>query len=174
MGGFFNASYAKAKFIPRHPEKCLNTNGKCEKPLPLMRSSWEMIVANFCDIEENVLEWGSEVIEIPYYSSLDGKTHRYITDFALITKNRQGNKEKWLVEVKPEAQVPKLDELGHIKFPELNRNKKLTESRIERWQEMCNVLRKNHEKWTAARKWAKDHGYIFKLITERELSLMNK
>lgn len=55
--GMFNAAYAKAIFTPKHPEKCLNTNGKCEKPLPQMRSSWEMKFANFCDIEENVLGW---------------------------------------------------------------------------------------------------------------------
>ena len=169
----FNAAYAKAVFTPRHPEKCLNTNGKFNKPLPMMRSSWEMVFANFCDIEENVVQWGSEVIEVPYYSSLDGKMHKYITDFVMATRNRStGAIEKWLIEVKPAIQVPKLDEFGKIIFPELKQGKKLNESRIERWQEMCNVLRKNHEKWTAARKWAKDHGYQFKIITEKELSLM--
>ena len=149
----FGASYAKATFTPKHPEKCLNTNGKCDKPLPQMRSSWEMIVANFCDLEENVLQWGSEVVEIPYYSNIDGKSHRYITDFVLLTQNRQGEKEKWLVEVKPLCQVPQLNEFGQIVFPE---------------------LKKNHEKWTAARKWAKDNGYHFKLITEKELGKLNK
>lgn len=173
--GMFNAAYAKAIFTPKHPEKCLNTNGKCDKPLPQMRSSWEMKFANFCDIEENVLGWGSEVVEIPYISSLDGKTHRYITDFVLVTKNRDTDQiEKWLIEVKPASQVPKLDEFGKIIFPELNKKKRLTEQRIERWRECCNVLKKNHEKWTAARKWAKDHGYFFKVITEVELDLLNK
>jgi len=170
----FGASYAKATFTPKHPEKCLNTNGKCGKPLPQMRSSWEMIVANFCDLEENVLQWGSEVVEIPYYSNIDGKSHRYITDFVILTQNRQGEKEKWLVEVKPLCQVPQLNEFGQIIFPELKKDKKLTQSRIDRWHEMCNVLKKNHEKWTAARKWAKDNGYHFKLITEKELGKLNK
>lgn len=175
MGSIFGANYAKAIFTPRHPEKCVNTNGTFNKPLPMMRSSWEMVFANFCDIEENVLQWGSEIVEIPYFSHIDGKSHRYITDFILVVRDRDtGKNTKWLIEVKPASQVPKLNEFGEIIFPELNKKKKLTEQRIERWKEQCNVLKKNHEKWTAARKWAKDHGYQFKIITEVELGKMNK
>lgn len=171
----FGASFATGEFMPRYPGKCLNKNGK----LPgvhskiTFRSSWESIFANWCDIEDNVIEWGSECIEIPYFSQIDNRKHKYVTDFIVLTKNKHtGNTEKWLVEVKPACQVPQLNECGAIVFPELNKKKKLTQKRIDAWQERCNVLRRNHEKWTEARKWAKLHGYVFKVITQEELGLL--
>ena len=93
--------------------------------VPQLRSSWEKIFANWCDLNENILEWGSEIVEIPYISCEDGKQHRYISDFVFTCKNRQGRIEKWLIEVKPKSQIPQLNENGQIIFPELNKKKKL-------------------------------------------------
>lgn len=169
----FGASYLKGVFTPKHPEKCLNLNGKfptTHKTITF-RSSYELIFANFCDLEENVIEWGSEIIEIPYILSEDAKPHKYVTDFMLTVKTRSGEIEKWLIEVKPSTQVPKLDECGQIIFPQLKQGKKLTQKKIDNWQEMCNTLRKNKEKWDQAKRWAKQHGYVFKVITEQELGL---
>lgn len=169
----FNNNYLKCKFIPKHPEKCLNYNGKMGVTnVPQLRSSWEKIFANWCDLNENILEWGSEIIEIPYISCEDGKQHRYISDFVFTCKNRQGRIEKWLIEVKPKSQIPQLNENGQIIFPELNKKKKLTAKRIESWQEVCNVLKKNHDKWQQAREWARKYGYKFKVVSEEELGLV--
>lgn len=172
----FNNEYLKSEFMPKHPEKCLNYNGKIEHKKITFRSSWEKIMCNWLDLNNNILEWGSEIVEIPYYSSIDNKTHRYITDFLFTCKDRQGNIMKYLVEVKPESQVPKLNENGQIIFPKLEPTKKgkLTQNRIDRWQEYCTVLKKNKEKWEQARIWCKKNGYIFKLVTEEELAINYK
>lgn len=168
----FNNNYLKGQFVPKHPEKCLNYNNKMGDTKPItFRSSWEKIFANWCDLNDNILEWGSEVIEIPYFSIIDNKQHRYVTDFVFTCKNRDGIVEKWLIEVKPQSQIPRLNENGQIIFPELNRKKKLTEKRIGAWQEVCRVLQKNHEKWTQARAWCRKYGYKFKVISEQELAL---
>lgn len=168
----FNNNYLKANFMPKHPEKCLNYNGRYQNAKPItFRSSWEKIMCNWCDLNENILEWGSEIIEIPYYSQIDGKNHRYITDFIFKCKDKNGNIQKWLIEVKPESQVPKLNENGQIIFPELSHKKKLTQKRIDAWQEVCNVLKKNQEKWNMAKEWCRRNGYNFKVITENELAL---
>lgn len=168
----FGADFATGEFIPKHPEKCLNKNGKMPgvHDKITFRSSWESIFANWCDIEDNVIAWGSECVEIPYFSQIDNKSHKYITDFIIMTKNRQGEKEKWLIEIKPANQVPVLNENGTIKFPELDK-KKLTQKRISAWQEQCNVLRRNYEKWKEAKKWAWAHGYKWKVVTQEELGL---
>jgi len=109
---------------------------------------------------------------VPYFSQIDNRHHKYVTDFLIVTKNRNGDVERWLIEIKPACQVPQLNECGQIIFPELNRKKKLTQKRIDAWQERCNVLRRNHEKWTEARKWAKLHGYKWKVVTQEELGLL--
>lgn len=173
----FNNNYLKGKFVPRHPEKCLNYNGKIATAKEItFRSSWEKIFSNYMDLNENVIEWGSEIIEIPYYSAIDNKNHRYITDFVFTCKNRDGKIEKWLIEIKPQNQVPMLKENGQIQFPELKRTKKgkVTNKQMESWQEHCNVLKRNHEKWTQARLWCKRNGYKFKVITQEELALTSK
>lgn len=119
---------------------------------------------------------GSEIIEIPYYSNIDNKQHRYITDFVFTCKTRNNTIEKWLIEVKPGTQVPKLDECGQIIFPKLEPTKKgkLNQNRIERWQEYCNVLKKNKEKWDYARDWCRKNNYKFRVVTEEELALKYK
>lgn len=171
----FGADYLTGQFVPRHPEKCLNYNGRISQAKPIkFRSSWEKVFANWCDLNANILEWGSEIVEVPYYSAIDNKNHRYITDFLFTCMNRDGVIEKWLIEVKPAVQVPQLNEHGQIIFPELNKKKKLTQKRIDAWQEMCNVLRKNHEKWTMAKEWCRANGYKFKVITQEELGLTQK
>ena len=45
------------------------------------RSLWERKFMVYCDKNENILEWGSEEIAIPYRSPLDNKIHRYFPDF---------------------------------------------------------------------------------------------
>lgn len=171
----FNNNYLKCTFIPKHPEKCLNFNKKLGNfDAPHIRSSWEKIFCNWCDLNENILEWGSEIIEIPYISSIDYKQHRYVTDFVFTCKDRQGKLQKWLIEVKPKSQIPQLNECGQIIFPELNKKKKLTEKRIAAWQEVCNVLKKNHDKWQQARAWCRKYGYNFKVVSEEELGLTYK
>ena len=122
----FGADFATGEFMPRYPGKCLNKNGKMPgvHSKITFRSSWESIFANWCDIEDNVIEWGSECIEIPYFSQIDNRKHKYVTDFIVLTRNKNTGKiEKWLVEVKPACQVPQLNECGAIIFPELNKKR---------------------------------------------------
>jgi len=170
----FAGDYLKGEFTPKNPNKCLNKNGKLpnSKDKITFRSSYEMIFANWCDLEDDVIEWGSEVIEIQYFSKVDNKKHRYITDFVFMSRNADGGVDKWLVEIKPKSQVPVLNAVGEIQFPELPKKKRVTKKSIERWQSFCNVLKTNHEKWESARVWARKNGYNFKVITEQELGLV--
>lgn len=166
----FAKNYLQGEFTPRHPEKCLNTNGKFPNAHPItFRSSWEKVFANWCDLNPNIQEWGSELIQVDYFSKIDGKSHRYITDFMFTCVTKDNKIEKWLIEVKPKSQIPVLNEAGQIIFPQLNKGKRLTQKKIHNWEEECNVLKRNHEKWTAAREWCKHNDYKFKVICEDEL-----
>ena len=55
----------------------------------------------YCDRSDNILEWGSEEIIIPYRSPLDGKVHRYFPDFYVKVKQANGSIKKMIIEVKP-------------------------------------------------------------------------
>ena len=74
------AESKKSLFKPSHPRKYKGdiTNIIC-------RSTWEKKFCHYCDLNENVLEWGSEEFFIPYRAP-DGKTRRYFPDFIMKVK----------------------------------------------------------------------------------------
>ena len=166
----FSGNYLQGCFKAEHPEKCLNYNGRMPRAKPItFRSSWEKIFCNFCDRTNSVIEWGSEVLEVPYYSQIDGKNHVYVTDFLFVCKDKDGQVKKYILEVKPESQTPILNEAGQIKYPDPPQKK--SKKAIENWQERCNTLRRNYEKWEAAKRWCRQHGYLFKVLTEEQFGL---
>ena len=54
----------------------------------------------WCDKNENVLEWGSEEIIIPYISPVDNRAHRYFPDFYVRARTKTGKTQKFIIEVK--------------------------------------------------------------------------
>lgn len=167
----FQSKYNQGTFVPVNKDKCFNYNGKWPDAHPItFRSSWERMLCKFCDEQPNVLAYGSELLVIPYYSEIDGKTHRYYTDFIMITRDKTtGKPVKYVIEVKPSCQAARLDESGNLIMPKPPR--KPTQKRLDRWSEQCQVIKRNNEKWSAARKYCHSKGYIFKVVTEKELGL---
>jgi hypothetical protein len=122
----------------------------------IYRSSWELKFMKYCDLNNNILEWGSEEIFIPYRSPLDGKVHRYFVDFYIKIRDVNGNNQKYLVEVKPKKQTK-----------EPKKQKRMTKSYLYEVTEYV----KNQAKWAAAEEFCDDHGMHFKIITEDELKI---
>ena len=55
------------------------------------------------DENPNVTKWASEEIAIPYLSPVDRKRHKYYPDFIIEMKNKQGEVETVMIEVKPKS-----------------------------------------------------------------------
>ena len=104
----------------------------------------------YCDLNEDILFWASEELQIRYYSPLDNKYHRYFPDF--VVKTVSG--DKYMIEIKPSRQV------GKPKAP-----KKKTKSYMRESFEYI----KNQAKWSAAKQYCEDNGMQFKIITEKDL-----
>jgi hypothetical protein len=120
------------------------------------RSLWERKAMVYFDTNENVLEWSSEEVVIPYLSPLDKRIHRYFPDFLIKVRSRDGSSKRILIEVKPEKQT---------KPPE--KKKKVTKrliNEIATWGV-------NDAKWKAATDYCLDRGWEFKIITEKELGI---
>lgn len=120
------------------------------------RSSWELKLMNWCDTNESVLEWGSEVAVIPYISPVDNKVHRYFVDFYMKIRDKHGVDQKYLVEVKPK------------KFTqEPVKPRRVTKQFID---EVFNYG-VNQAKWKAAREFCEDRRWKFVVLTEDELKI---
>lgn len=140
----------RGKYKPKNPEKCMGNPSKI-----IYRSLLERNLMKFCDMNDSVLEWGSENVIVPYISPLDKKPHRYFVDFLIKFKKKDGTIETWLVEVKPYKQTKP------PKPPEKRTSRKYLRE--------CTTYAVNEAKWEAAIEYAKKRGWIFKIMTERIL-----
>ena len=110
----------------------------------------------YCDLNENILEWGSEEIAIPYRSPIDNKVHRYFPDFYVKLKETTGKIKKYIIEVKPKKQLtppkkPKRQTTGYL---------------YETYE-----YARNQAKWKAAREFCADRNFEFKIMTEDNLGI---
>ena len=94
------AESIKSIFKPKKPKKYKGdiTNIIC-------RSSWERRFCNYCDLNENIVEWGSEEFFIKYVSPVDNRFHRYYPDFIIKVKESTGKLKTYVIEVKPLKQT---------------------------------------------------------------------
>jgi len=87
----------KGKYTPK------NTS-KLNKKSAIYRSMWERRFMLYCDRNDNILEWNSESIHIPYVSPKDNKLHNYYPDFYVKYINTKGHTVEKIVEIKPQWQ----------------------------------------------------------------------
>jgi|TARA_B100000902_G_scaffold393181_1_gene446958 hypothetical protein len=141
----------KGKYKPKHPRKY-----KGDPTNIIYRSLWERKFMLYCDSSNNILEWCSEEIALPYRSPIDNRVHRYFPDFYIKVRESTGIIKKYIIEVKPKKQT--LEPIPQ---------KRKTKSYIYEVYEYA----KNQAKWEAAREFCKDRKWEFKIITENELGI---
>ena len=116
------------------------------------RSSWERKMCKYLDLNKNVLKWSSEEISIPYFSNVDNKWHKYYPDFLAEILDSNNNIKKYMIEVKPEKQTK----------PPKKKNSRTYLNEMK-------TFSINISKWEAAKKVCDENGWIFKIITEKEI-----
>ncbi|MBT25752.1 MAG: head completion protein [Rhodobacteraceae bacterium] len=124
----------------------------------IYRSLWELKFMKWCDKNENVLEWGSEEIIIPYVSPVDNRVHRYFPDFYVKAVTRDGKSSKSIIEIKPYAQT---------KQPKRTTTRKVS----RRYLSEVKTYAVNNAKWKAADSYCKDRRMTFRILTEKELKV---
>lgn len=141
----------KGKYQPSFPRKYRGNSNNI-----IYRSLWERKFMRYCDLNENILEWGSEEIALPYRSPIDNKIHRYFPDFYIKVRESTGQIKKYIIEIKPKKQCiePKVQ-------------KKKTRGYIYEVREYV----KNQAKWEAAKEFCTDRQWEFKVLTEDELGI---
>ena len=144
----------KGRYTPKNPKKYRGDYHNI-----IYRSLWERKFMVYCDNSDNILEWGSEEIIIPYLSPWDSKVHRYFPDFYIKVKQSNGNIKKFIIEVKPKKQT---------------RPPKPVVRKTKRWINEVRTFGINEAKWKHAKEWCKDNDMEFKILTEEELGIRYK
>jgi len=143
----------KGKFRPKNPGKYRGDVANI-----VYRSLWELRFMKWCDINSSVQEWGSEIVIVPYVSPIDRKVHRYFVDFYMKVKNKVGEPQKYLIEIKPER---------FTKPPEIPKKK------TKRFIDEVFQYGVNEAKWKAAFEFCEDRNMKFMILTEKDLGIVN-
>ena len=144
----------KGRYTPKNPKKY-----KGDYHNIVYRSLWERKFMVYCDNSDNILEWGSEEIIIPYLSPWDGKLHRYFPDFYIKVRQASGNIKKFIIEVKPKKQT---------------RPPEPTHRKTKKWLNEVKTYSINEAKWKSASEWRGNNDMEFKILTEEELGIRYK
>jgi hypothetical protein len=141
----YSKQFKQGIYHPINPDKLIGAS------TATYRSSFELKFFKFCDLNPNIIKWGSESIAIPYISPIDRRLHHYYIDNIVIIK--EGDKiGKYLVEIKPKNQTLP---------PTESKRKKHSTLLYEQI-----MFAKNTAKWSAARKFCEAKGYKFLILTE--------
>jgi len=139
----------KGLYRPTNPKKYVGDPNRI-----VYRSLLERRFMLYCDRTTDIIAWASEELAIKYYNPLDKKVHRYFPDFIVKT----AKDKKYIIEIKPYKQTLK---------------PKVTSKKTKWFMKESFEYIKNTCKWEAATEYAKDNGYEFKIITEKELGIYN-
>jgi hypothetical protein len=142
----------KGRFKPHNPQKY-----KGNPTNIIYRSLWELRFMRYLDQHNDVIEWSSEEIIIPYKSPIDNRYHRYFPDFYVKMKDQNNQINTMLVEIKPRNQV---------KEP-VKKDGKVT----KRYLNEVFTFGINSAKWKAAEEFCKQRSWQFKILTENELGV---
>ena len=135
-------NFAKGKYAIKNTAKYVGNR------LPTYRSSWEWAFMQFCDNNDNVIQWASEPIRIPYQHPLTGKMTTYVPDFLVTYRGPNNTTIAELIEIKPKKQSLLEDKMS---------------------QRDRAIVAINHHKWEAAQRWCRANGLRFRILTEHDI-----
>ena len=149
MSFMSNVPAKNGEYVPINEDKYIGKN------LPKCRSSWERLFCNWLDNNPAVINWSSEIMHIEYFDPVKRKKRRYYPDFLMKIEDKQGKLITYLVEIKPykESHPPRADRRKTKKTRMIEETKWMT----------------NNAKFEAAKKYCRQKGWIFKIITEKQL-----
>ena len=142
----------KGIYRPSNPKKY-----KGDSKNIIYRSLWERKFMNYCDLNENILEWASEEFWIPYLDPTTNRVRRYFPDFFIKYKDKDSNIRRSVIEVKPMRETLQ---------PKATKGK----SRKTMINESMTYV-KNQAKWKAGRDFFEVRKLELKIMTEKDLGI---
>lgn len=141
----------QGKFKPKNPVKY-----KGDPTTIVYRSSWELRFMAYLDAHQDVIQWSSEELIIPYRSPIDGKVHRYFPDFQVQKRKQDGTIETMVIEIKPDKETR----------PPVVQNKP-----TKRYLREVYTWGINSAKWKAAEEFCRDRKWKFAIMSEQHLGI---
>ena len=147
----------KGIFVPKNPKKYLGSN----RDKITFRSSWEHTMMLTFDLSNSVLGWMSESLPtrtlhesgIAYQNPFTFRQTLYIPDFFVVYLDNKGKQHAEVIEIKPLDEVPPV--FGGLR------------TKVSKLKEARRYV--NLAKFVAAVKHCANHGWYFRVVTEKDL-----
>lgn len=165
--------FKQGYYHPKYPEKCVTQINE-------YRSSWEFLFCQWCDLNPNILHWGSEPIGIKYLDPAGNleyclkhnlnpqdphnwKMRTYYVDFWIEERDAvTGELKRTFIEIKPYHEtVPPTPIQGNASLKE-----------HKAFNKAATTWLTNSAKWETARKVFGERGCGFRVVTEKELKAL--
>lgn len=151
-----DGSPSKGSYLIQNVEKYIGIT-----PI-LYRSSWEFAFCRFCDMNDKVVKWSCESLEIPYQTT-NGigqvENHRYYPDFYVeMISDQQDKYDRLVIEIKPKHET---------EFPIIQKKQSL--KTLENYEYALLTYKKNLHKWAFTKDWCERRGLKYIIITEDDL-----
>jgi len=99
-----------------------------------------------------IKQWGSELFPVPYVKPTTGRVHRYFPDFFVEYEDKDGNRRREMIEVKPAMQT---------------RRTRSRNPKTKLYEDITYAI--NIAKWQAAKQFCDDNDIKFRILTENEI-----
>ncbi len=133
----------------------------------------------YLDLNENILLWSAEGIEIPYISKeydrseqmVKAKKRRYYPDFYYKIKRSDGSIREVIAEVKPMKEVMDVElfNAGSFDIPD-----KLNAKKLKGLEYRFKSAQMNSSKWESMEEFARLKGMAFIIITEDFINKLDR
>jgi hypothetical protein len=140
----------KGFFTPRNPTKYVGNIKTI-----VYRSMWEKRVMYWIDESPATISWSSEELKIPYFDPVKQKQRTYYPDFLTKVQTKTGIKV-FIIEIKP------------FNDTVLRQSKRRSQKLLQE----AAIVATNQAKFAAATIFAKDQGWEFLVLTERDLPFL--
>lgn len=169
-----NKNYHQGNFVPKFKEKVMKLNSQGGV---YYRSSWELKIMTWLDVNEKIVKWGAECITIPYQMThfdngdIKVKGHNYYPDFYYEIRGNDGINKKVVAEVKPMKEYLMVINLQEKKLEMPDTSKSI--KKLKNFEYDLKMAQKNREKWNTMIKYCDKKGWDFIIITEHHLKKFN-
>jgi hypothetical protein len=134
----------KGTYTPKNRHKYIGNSERV-----IYRSLWERNVMRWIDENDDIVQFSSEEIVVPYFDESTNVHRKYFVDLWFKTKDGK----TYLIEIKPHREcVPPKTKVSSKKY----------------LSEAMEYI-KNQSKWKAAKMFAEKHGWEFQVWTEKTI-----
>lgn len=137
------------------PYTCLNPSKYIGFKQAFYRSRMEKTLFAKLDQNPKVLRWATELFSISYIFNLDQRKHQYWIDLYYESLNKDGQLEKFIVEIKP---------ISDLSPPKQAKNK--TAKSLKNYNYKMVQYNKNISKWSAATEFSRINNMKFFIMTD--------